>query len=216
MASTTRFIGRTATSLRSLVRGAARFGEESCGVMEAPCARSSMLRWASGTPSSSVNDKNGDINRAIQFSKARNVFRKSLSEQRKAWFQEVQEKREALAREEARAHQERAKRQQVHLEKLDSDKKRDREAIAAKVERQRKDQKAAKVARRAENVRREDARQAVLASLREERRRQMLAHSEHWIGDEAELDAAIDRAVDSVESLFVSSKVVAREDGRRR
>jgi hypothetical protein len=76
------------------------------------------------------------------------------------------------------------------------------------MERQREEQKAVKAARREENVRREAGRQAVLAGLREEKRRQMLEHSKHWIGDDVDLDAAIDRAVEVSEPLFVSSKVV--------
>jgi hypothetical protein len=154
-----------------------------------------LLRRASSSSSSAADAS------PIEFSKKRNAFRKSLSEQRKAWSLEVREQREASAREEAHARQERERLQQMHLEKLDSDKRRDREESVAKTERQE------------ENVRREGARQAVLASLRDEKRRQMLEHSKHWVGDEEALDAAIDRAVDGVESLFVSAKVVG--DRRR-
>ena len=146
---------------------------------------------------------------SIEFAKARNAFRKSLSERRKAWLQEAAEKHEASVREEANAQQKGRKLQQLHLEKTD-DRRQDRKEVSAKIEHQREEQKAVKEAIREENLRREAGRQAVLATLQDERRRQMLEHSRHWVGNEVELEAAIDRAVDAVEPLFVSSKVVTR------
>ncbi len=145
---------------------------------------------------------------AVEFSKARNAFRKSLSESRKAWSLELEEKREASARHQARAQEEREKRRQMHLEKVGSGRRQDREASVANIERQREEQKAVKAARREDSVRREAGRQAVLATLQEEKKRQMLEHSKDWIGDDVELDAAIDRAVEALEPLFVASKVV--------
>lgn len=203
-----RLFGSTSTStasLRSLVRDIEHGATGSSHEFGASMLL--LLRRASSSSSSAADAS------PIEFSKKRNAFRKSLSEQRKAWSLEVREQREASAREEAHARQERERLQQMHLEKLDSDKRRDREESVAKTERQREEQKAVKAARREENVRREGARQAVLASLRDEKRRQMLEHSKHWVGDEEALDAAIDRAVDGVESLFVSAKVVG--DRRR-
>ncbi len=144
----------------------------------------------------------------VEFSKARNAFRKSLSESRKAWSREAEEKRAASAREQSHAQKEREKRRQLHLEKIGSGQRQDREASVANIERQREEQRAFKAARREENVNREAGRQAVLATLREGKKRQMLEHSKHWIGNDVELDAAIDRAVEASEPLFVSSKVV--------
>ncbi len=145
---------------------------------------------------------------AVEYSKARKAFRKSLSERRKAWSREAEEKREKSDIEQARMQEERETRRQLHLQKVGSGRRQDREASVANMERQREEQKAVKAARREENVRREAGRQAVLAGLLEEKRRQMLEHSKHWIGDDVDLDAAIDRAVEVSEPLFVSSKVV--------
>jgi hypothetical protein len=143
----------------------------------------------------------------VEFAKARNAFRKTLSESRRAWYQETLSQREETARERERL-QERAKRRQVDIKKLDSDRQKDRDVKLMEIEQHNKSKKAMKALRRAENVQREFDRQAILGSLQEGRYKALLEHSKHWIGSEEELDAEIDRAIDNAESMFVSHKVV--------
>ena len=142
----------------------------------------------------------------IEYSKSRKSYEKSLSDLRKQWSKEVEEKARVVAEKEAaRTREIEERRDQKKHNGIQAGEEED--AVRMRREEERREKMALKSAKRAEQVQRESVRQGILETMRQERKSKLLEQSRYWIGSEEELINAVDRAVDRIEPLFVSKKV---------
>lgn len=147
---------------------------------------------------------------SIEYSKSRNSYEKSLSDLRKEWSKEFESKRK-LAAEKAAARAREIEEHKATRDALeDEEALQKREALRLRQDQERREKMALKASKRAENLHRESVRQAILDSMRDERKNKLLEESRYWIGTEEELIDAVDRAVEKVEPLYVSQKVNRR------
>ncbi len=168
----------------------------------------SLFAWNLTTTSSSFDRKISSASKNnIENFKARKSYEKSLSDLRKEWFKEVEEKKRVAAENKAaKAREVEERREQRGMSVYQSEK----EDLRLKREEERTKSMALKSAKRAENVQRESVRQDILESMRDERKQALLEQSRYWISTEEELAQAVDRAMEKVEPLYVSKKVSKR------
>ena len=170
----------------------------------------SLFAWSLSLQNWSLRRNTSSAN-TIEYSKSRKLYEKSLSDLRKEWSKEVEEKKRVAAENQAAKAREIEERRHQRAPGMSVSK--DREVdLRLRREEERRETMAVKAARRAESVQRESVRQGILESMREERKINLLEQSRHWIGTEEELIKAVDRAVEKVEPLYVSKKVSKRMD----
>lgn len=170
----------------------------------------SLFAWKVTSQSSSFDRRMSSASTSnVENSKSRKSYEKSLSDLRKEWFKEVEEKKKVVAETKAAKAREIEERRDkrapgMHVHQTGEG------DLRLKRDEERKKNMALKSAKRAENVQRESIRQGILGSMREERKQALLEQSRYWIGTEEELVQAVDRAVEKVEPLYVSKKVSKR------
>ncbi|KAL4435418.1 hypothetical protein ABPG77_006180 [Micractinium sp. CCAP 211/92] len=129
---------------------------------------------------------------AVAFSKQRKGFQSSLSELRKQWAKERQEKEEAQA---AAELAERTAREAAKAQRAQQD-------IAAKAARladyqeQQAREKEARLAAKAERLKRAELRADILEVARQQRRLGLVRQSAHWVTEQT-LDQRIEQALDN-------------------
>lgn len=141
----------------------------------------------------------------VEYAQQRNEYRSQVSRMRKEWAEEVARMRQKREEEEVIVRREREK---VREEREEV--RRRRAEVSAGMEdahaRQRMMVAEAKEARRRANLEREEVRRALRNAIREDREKELVAASAHWIANEEDLDARIDQALQNPVRLWKSRK----------